>query len=719
MMEAAASGTAPTMELDTSSFASEPPMTSASGGAASSADLDSNASLRSRNQQQVEQDLARLSPRSRERARKESVGNLFGARPESHRASVNLMDHDTGIYEERKSFSQKLSVGVGMLSSLFSISPSVSEFDASGLSADDYIGGDAPGDKRGRRVSPWSAMLRNKYFLAVVLVVTAGVLVTTTVILGKPQSQIIHQKNELRHEEIYNKIVLEGVSKIETLHDELAPQFHALRWISFTDPMHLEPDDDMILERYALAVLYYGSYFAFERQTGKQPITDPDNDQYEGVPNPGWIRKDRWMSGHGHCQWYGVECKTNYEKAKNDNEDDHSMHYDDNAPIVSIDMRNNNVLGTLPMELKVMDEMVFLDLAHNKLSGTIPWQVSRMFELKHVLLNDNAMTGTLPTFMGQMEDIKELRLGNNHFSGTIPTEMYHLWDLQHLSLENNKMTGPLPDLSKCKRLHTLWLDNNDLTGTIPHHFGDLIEMKELHLHNNNITGRFPSELGKLIFLEKIVADSNELKGPLDPRLFDKLTNLKHLSLEHNQLTGTLPFHIGLLKKLEVLELNNNQFTGVMPDWFHMESIQTIHLHENKLDFTIPTSVGRMLKLTELWLHKNGLDRKIPSELGHCSNLESLYLEYNELTGTVPTELGKLESLKDLRVFGNNFEGKFPAAICDLRQHHSLVAIEATCVTTPGAAPVDVDGQDEDGTESLPPVLECHCCTCVVPSEHSW
>lgn len=44
-------------------------------------------------------------------------------------------------------------------------------------------------------------------------------------------------------------------------------------------------------------------------RSGQQAPVGIGDLQWEVVPNPGRIRKDRWLTEAGHCMWYGVHCK--------------------------------------------------------------------------------------------------------------------------------------------------------------------------------------------------------------------------------------------------------------------------------------------------------------------------------------------------------------------------------------------------------------------------
>ncbi len=67
------------------------------------------------------------------------------------------------------------------------------------------------------------------------------------------------------------------------------------------------------------------------------------------------------------------------------------------------------------------------------------------------------------------------------------------------------------------------------------------------------------------------------------------------------------------------------------------------------------------------LGSNNLAGQIPSELGQLSNLRELYLGNNQLSGEIPSELGQL-SLYHLYLYGNQFTGCYSL---DLSTHNDL------------------------------------------------
>ena len=71
------------------------------------------------------------------------------------------------------------------------------------------------------------------------------------------------------------------------------------------------------------------------------------------------------------------------------------------------------------------------------------------------------------------------------------------------------------------------------------------------------------------------------------------------------------------------------------------------------------------RVTGLNLAANNLTGTIPSELGNLSSLEELYLSLNQLTGTIPAQLGNLANLELLYLHDNRLTGPLPQNLTSL------------------------------------------------------
>ncbi len=140
-----------------------------------------------------------------------------------------------------------------------------------------------------------------------------------------------------------------------------------------------------------------------------------------------------------------------------------------------------------------------------------------------------------------------------------------------------------------------------------------------------------------------------------------------LLLSDNQLTGSIPTELGNLSNLEDLWLSDNQLTGSIPtELGNLSNLIRLQLYSNQLTGSIPTELGNLSNLRFLFLYSNQLTGSIPTELGNLSNLIRLQLYSNQLTGSIPTELGNLSNLEFLQLSDNQLTGSIPQEVLDLR-----------------------------------------------------
>ena len=140
----------------------------------------------------------------------------------------------------------------------------------------------------------------------------------------------------------------------------------------------------------------------------------------------------------------------------------------------------------------------------------------------------------------------------------------------------------------------------------------------------------------------------------------------HLALSQNQLSGEIPTELGSLANLEELYLWGNQLTGEIPaELGDLANLEELYLSDNQLSGEIPTELGGLANLEALDLWDNQLSGEIPSELRNLANLTVLSLSQNQLTGPVPTWLGSLANLEKLYLSDNQLTGEIPQSLTGL------------------------------------------------------
>lgn len=259
---------------------------------------------------------------------------------------------------------------------------------------------------------------------------------------------------------------------------------------------------------------------------------------YNATNGLNWTDNTNWLSSEPLNEWYGVST-------------------DANQRVVSLDLFENNLLGTLPIELGQLESLEKLHLSFN-----------------------GGLSGPIPRELGDLENLRRLDLLYCNISGSIPPELGRLTNLEFLNLSNNSttLTGPLPsELGQLTKLRDLSLGGNGFTGSIPREIGQLAELVNLRLARNTLSGSIPKELGQLTNLKWLELYENELTGQI-PGDIGRMTSLETLDLSLNQLTASVPPELGNMAALKVLVLaGNTELAGPLPSELSRLNLETLLL----------------------------------------------------------------------------------------------------------------------------------------------
>lgn len=444
------------------------------------------------------------------------------------------------------------------------------------------------------------------------------------------------------------------ISGEEAFFDINSPQYRALLFVAEDDPLKLNPNDPsvstQIIQRYVLSVLYFATN------------------------GPSWKQRVYWLTGQHECGWQFVLCSSiqdenNYNATSSDKnklqkiaikgdvsnpeniDDDFSDFADSDVGlgkgrvITGLKLYNNGLLGGfLPIELVELKYLRIIDLGGNTLGGIIEPYFSRFTHLSELYLNRNEFRGRLNANMTKgLAKLKVLSIGRNFLSGRIDNLFLGgLASLENLSLEFNRLSGFLPSaLGKMKALQHVRLGGNKFRGKIPPYFAkNLPNLQRLWLQENKLTGTIPSSL-----------------------FCDVSSTLVDLRLQNNSFTGKILTPNCTMKKLELLSMASNGLGGSIPNDFgnRFPSLKELHLYDNQLTSTVPSSIFNPVNLTAVLLGMNMLKGTLSGGMIHeANNLVYLYLNANELSGTLDefAQIG-LHALKKLRLEYNRFSGTVP------------------------------------------------------------
>ncbi|XP_020242531.1 probable LRR receptor-like serine/threonine-protein kinase At3g47570 [Asparagus officinalis] len=216
---------------------------------------------------------------------------------------------------------------------------------------------------------------------------------------------------------------------------------------------------------------------------------------------------------------------------------------------------NNELAGTIPLEIITLHGLQYLSLYSNRIYGSIPQELGRLTKLDTLYLDSNSLSGSIPDSLGNITGLEKLTLFANRLSSTIPETIWSLTFLYELGLSQNLLTGSLPlALWNMQGLYVFDVSLNQLSGNLPSP-PKYLEINVLDLSNNSFEGHIPQSFGDLINLDVLNLSCNKLSGVIP----ESLVNLRHLSilnLSFNMLEGNVP-SVGAFMNVSIVSLEGN------------------------------------------------------------------------------------------------------------------------------------------------------------------
>lgn len=105
---------------------------------------------------------------------------------------------------------------------------------------------------------------------------------------------------------------------------------------------------------------------------------------------------------------------------------------------------SNNLQGTIPSELEVIQSLVEFDIDNNTLAGTITSAFGKLSLLKFLDLDTNLLEGEIPEALYNLTSLIALDLDGNRLSGTVSSRIGLLTNLFIVQLDNNYLRGNIP-----------------------------------------------------------------------------------------------------------------------------------------------------------------------------------------------------------------------------------------------------------------------------------
>ena len=159
--------------------------------------------------------------------------------------------------------------------------------------------------------------------------------------------------------------------------------------------------------------------------------------------------KQNWFKIDDYCSFTGITC-------------------DVNGYVISIDLFNKGLAGTLPLTWDSLNRLTKFKVAGNEISGPIPSNLYELDKLTTIELSNNRLTGEIPRELRRIKGLRRLFLQYNNFNGTIHKDLCELKQLTVFLIAGNvEMSGEIPVCFGDLPLEVFRVDNVGLVGKVP------------------------------------------------------------------------------------------------------------------------------------------------------------------------------------------------------------------------------------------------------------
>ncbi|KAM5555355.1 hypothetical protein ABKV19_023320 [Rosa sericea] len=419
-----------------------------------------------------------------------------------------------------------------------------------------------------------------------------------------------------------------------------------------------------------------------------------------------------WNETLHFCLWHGVTCSRQHRQR-----------------VRKLELGSLALRGSISPHIGNLSFLRRLNLENNSFTHQIPPQIGHLHRLQELWLNSNSLTGTIPPNISNSLKLISLDLGNNNLVGQIPPQFSSLSKLQEFLLDFNNLTGEIPpSLGNLSSLEIFATSSNNLEGSIPSSLCQLRKLTIFSIGENRLSGSIPSCIYNLSGMVEFWVSHNQIQGSLLSNLSNAFPNLQIFAVGHNQFTGAIPSSISKATDLVKFDCLFNKLSGQVPNLRNLHNIEVFRVYGNNLgsskdgDLSFVSELINATQLTELefarnnfggtlpksisnlstnlqWLSvgENQLHGSIPTGLGNLVKLQELYmasnsftvlhLQENNLEGSIPSSLGKCHWLSELALFGNNLNGTIPPQVIGLSSLSAALGLNRNQFT--GSLPMEI------------------------------
>lgn len=231
-----------------------------------------------------------------------------------------------------------------------------------------------------------------------------------------------------------------------------------------------------------------------------------------------WYRRSGWATDVDLCDWTGISCHSN-GNVKSIDLSANNLVGTPPSEIFELPRLESLVLSSNPISFSFKGIENARRLTELRMDSTGLSSLEGLgggSGLTDLNLRFNNLQGTLMEELFALTNLRSLNLANNKLESTLPTRFTELRRLRTIRLGSNEFTGPLPPFSHLVTLTAIDLSFNRLSGKIPKTFLNRMSSSailEVNLASNMLTGDIPVELDRFLNLTIYLRDNRIVDIP--------------------------------------------------------------------------------------------------------------------------------------------------------------------------------------------------------------
>ncbi|KAJ7949781.1 Leucine-rich receptor-like kinase family protein [Quillaja saponaria] len=360
----------------------------------------------------------------------------------------------------------------------------------------------------------------------------------------------------------------------------------------------------------------------------KKGLTDPMN----------WLSSWSECNQQDCCSWIGVRCNNNTGRITELSLGNSFHSQLEDSSLEDEEYYDHTLGGEISSSLNELEFLTSFNLSFNDFKSIqIPSFLGSLRSLTHLDLNVAGFSGLIPHQLGNLSNLHYLGLGDNW---GLEADNLH-WTSNLLSLKYLKLS----DVYAHNYKHRSW---PQVLGVLPSSITEL-HLSGCRLQSIAVPPQGYATIANFTSLRVLDISHNDLNDELKRVLSNFSTsleildlnsnNLQALGLSGNKLNGTIPKSLGLLSNLSFLLMGNNSLLRGPIDEAHfykLSKLEYLDMSSTNLFLNVNSSWVPPFQLKHFRMYSCKMGPNFPVWLRNQKSLKQLWISNSRISDIVPS-----------------------------------------------------------------------------------